>query len=391
MRRSPSLILLLAAACAGSGRFYPCDPDAGATCGTVALPDGGPTGSAFVGSPTTLWHDGQHAASSDVMRFSGALYTVFRHAAAWQADSAAQLFVLRSDDKGQSWAKVASLAAAGRDLREPKLAVFHDKLWVVATAWDASDPSAHRTSVRAAVSEDGVKFTVPADLPLPRPSGLSAWRPRVVGAALVMSAWNSDELFPSSNSNDLGLLTSADGVLFASPTAPLVAGAGARQGELIVRQSGDAWLALPERAINGAPDRQTFCHSHALADWTCWSVAGQRVDGPALFEWNGVLFVAGRHDVGGGRKRTAIWQVLEDDHGLSLIADVAQSFGDTGGAGVVPLDTEHALLTFHSTSSLDPKLGSLGHEPTEVEAQSMGLATDVLAVQLYMPAAAAGR
>ena len=387
MRRC--LALLLSTACAGPGHYYPCDPDAGGDCGVVALPDGGRTDTPFVAPASTVWHDNQHDAATDVVRFAGALYVAFRHAAAWQADPAAQIFIVRSDDEGQSWSKVAALTAAGRDLREPKIFLFHDKLWVIATAWDTSDPSAHRTSIRTAFSDDGTKFTMPADLPVP--PGLAAWRPRVVGSALVLAAWHADELFPASASNQLGLLTSPDGLLFAAPPAPLTTSAGARQGELLVRASGDSWLALPERAIDGAPDRQTFCHSKALSDWVCWSVTGQRVDGPALFEWNGVLFLAGRHDIGGGRKRTAVWQVIEDDHGLSLIADLAQSFGDTGGPGVVQLDADHALLTFHSTSTLDPRLAALGHEPTEVESQALGLAADVLAVRLYMPGAAAGR
>jgi hypothetical protein len=389
VRRVLPIALLFAFACAGPGHFYPCDADAGADCGVVLLPDGGRTDTPFVAPAVTVWHDGQHDASTDVIRFAGALFSVFRHAPDWQPDPAAQLFVLRSDDKGQTWSKAAALTAAGRDLREPKLVLFQNKLWVTATAWDTTDPTRHRTSIRAAVSDDGAKFTATADVTVS--PGLEAWRPRVVGSALVLAAWNADELFPSSNSNQLGLLSSSDGLLFAAPPAPLPAGPGAREGELLVRQSGDSWLALPERAIDGAPDRQTFCHAKGLAGWTCWSVAGQRVDGPALFEWNGILFLAGRHDIGGGRKRTAVWQVLEDDHALSLIADLAQSFGETGGPGVVQLDADHELLTFHSTSTLDPKLAGIGHEPTEVESQSLGLATDVLSVQLFMPGAAAGR
>ena len=51
---------------------------------------------------------------------------------------------------------------------------------------------------------------------------------------------------------------------------------------------------------------------------------------------------------------------------------------------------QRALLTFHSTSALDPRVVALGHEPTEVETQSVAMAADVLAVELYMPSAAAG-
>lgn len=387
---APAFALALAASCAGSGRYYPCNPDAG-DCGSAGnLPDGGRPDTPFVSQASTVWHDGQHDASTDLVRFSGALYAAFRHASAWQLDSSAQVFIIRSDDKGQSWRKVAAIDGGGRDLREPKLAVFRDRLWVFATAWEAADPSAHRTTLRAAVSDDGATFG-PLREVLPQATGLAAWRPRAVGSVLVLSAWNADELLPSSTPNHLNVLESGDGASFTLASTPAAAGPGARQGELFVRANGDHYLALPERADNGAPERQTFCHSPALSDWTCWSVAGRHVDAPVLFEWNGVLFVAGRHDTGSGRKRTAIWQVLEDDHDLSLIADVPQGFGDTGAPGVVLLDRDHALLTFHTTSPVDARVQALGHEPTEVEAQSLGLPADVLSVVLSMPSAAAGR
>jgi hypothetical protein len=39
---------------------------------------------------------------------------------------------------------------------------------------------------------------------------------------------------------------------------------------------------------------------------------------------------------------------------------------------------------------LDPRVAALGHEPTEVETQSTGMSADALAVELYLPSAAAG-
>ena len=57
----------------------------------------------------------------------------------------------------------------------------------------------------------------------------------------------------------------------------------------------------------------------------------------------------------------------------------------------MPLDADHALLAFHSTSALDKNVAALGYEPSAVAAQAAGFAADVLAVELYMPSAAAGR
>jgi hypothetical protein len=381
--------LALACACAGSGKSYHCDPDAG-ECGTIQVPDGGSTAVPFVSDPFTIRHDGGHNSSTDVVRFAGAVFAAFRHANGWSVDATSQVVIARSGDKGRTWTETATLRAGPRDLRQPKLFVFGGKLYVVATAWESGDPSRHRTSVRIASSDDGIAFTAFAEVP--GQTGLSAWRPRQFGSRLFLSVWAADELFPAQLANRLALLSSSDGMLFTPAGVP-PAGAGAREGELIVRASGERWLAAPERSISGSGDKQTFCRApatDAVLSWSCWSVSGSPIESPVLFEWSGLLFVAGKRNVGNGRMRTSIWQVIEDDHALSPVADVPASFGDTGGPGVVQLDKERALLTFHTTSALDPRVAALGHEPSEVETQSVAMAADVLAVELYLPSAAAG-
>ena len=107
-------------ACAGAGKRYACDPDAG-DCGSVELADGGRSDKPFVSAPVTVWHDGQHDSSPDVVAFQGALYAAFRHAASWSVDASAQVIIVRSGDKGLSWQRQAALTAPGRDPRQPKL------------------------------------------------------------------------------------------------------------------------------------------------------------------------------------------------------------------------------------------------------------------------------
>lgn len=403
MRRPPirapgkcvaALVLALASAqmgCAGAGHGYPCGLDGG-SC-TLNLPDGGATSPDFMAAPVVVWHDGLSNSATDVVLFNGNLYAGFRHAQSWGPDAAAQIYLARSGNQGATWQKTAALSVAGQDVRQPKLAVFNGSLWVFATAWDTSDPSAHRTTLRAAASLDGQTFSPLAPVTIGQSGGLDLWRPRLLGSQLYLSVWKTDELFPASAPNGLALYATADGKAFAGASTPAL-GPGARQGELVVRASGDRWLTVPERQDGAGAQQQTFCHaapSSGNPDWSCWSVAGARVDGPALFEYGSVLYLAGRREVGGGRARTSVWQVLEADKDLSLIADVTSSFGDTGAPGVVALDDSHALLTFHTTSALDPGVTALGHEPTLVEAESQGFASDVFSVVLYMPSAAAGR
>lgn len=387
MRLAAASILALCA-CAGSGRVYPCDPDAG-NCSDHSLPDGGAQPQ-FISQPSTVFHDGAHASFPDVLPFQGALFAAFRRAPAWSVDATAQVFVLRSGDKGKTWDRTATLSLSGRDLRQPRLFVFGGKLRVLATAWEESNPSAHHTTLQLASSDDG--YTFGAFSTVANQAGVSAWRPRQLGASLFFSVWAADELFPASTPNQLGILQSDDALAFSTSTAPPV-GPGGREGELAVRADGQRALLVPERALLGGVEHNTFCHATkepASPAWACWSAPGPAVESPAMFEWNGFLYVAGKREAGAGHKRTAVWQVMEDDHQLQLVANVESSFGDTGGPSVVALDASHALLLFHTTSSLDPRVAALGHEPTEVEAQGQALSGDILAVTLDMASAQSG-
>ncbi|MGZ6142758.1 MAG: sialidase family protein [Myxococcales bacterium] len=386
MRGAP-LLLAIACACAGSGKRYPCDP-AVADCGQVESPDGGPDQTPFISEPFLVFHDGAHNAGTDALPFAGALFAAFRHATAWSGDANAQVYVMRSDDKGRTWTQAGTLGVPNRDPRQPKLFALAGKLWLIATFWDTADPTAHKTTLRVSSSDDGLIWTPFATLP--NRDGLAAWRPRMFGNQLFFSVWDADELFPPAAPTAFSLLSTADTVLYAS-AAPAPVGAGAREGELIVRASGEHWLAAPERTVGSSLARQTFCHAPSgVLDWSCWSVPGLPIESPALFEWKGILYVAGKRDTGNGYQRTSIWQVMEDDQDLSPVEDVPASFGDTGGPAVVQLDEDRALLTFHTTSKLDPRVAALGHEPTLVEAQAQDYASDILAVELFMPSAAAG-
>jgi hypothetical protein len=387
VRAGLTAFAILAAACAGSGTRYPCDPSNGG-CGTIET-DGGVPQAQFISDPVTVMHDGQHNSGTDALAFAGAIFTTFRHAGGWSGDPGAQVFVMRSPDLGKTWSESARIGVNGLDPRQPKLFIFGGKLWVIATFWETSDPTAHKTSVRVAASDDGATWTPFTELA--GRAGLAAWRPRMFGNRLFFSVWGADELFPPAAPTAFTLLTSSDAVLFAASASTAPVGLGSREGELIVRASGEHWLAAPERTVGSSFARQTFCHAPTgTFDWACWSIAGAPIESPAMFEWKGILYVAGKRDTGNGFKRTAIWQVLEEDHDLAPVKDVPYSFADTGGPAVVALDDDRALLTFHTTSKLDPVVAALDHEPTEVEAQAHAYPSDVLAVELYMPAAAAG-
>ncbi len=375
--------------CAGQGQVYPCNPDGGGTCHNNPLNDAGTTVGNYVSSAVTVFHDGTHNSGTDVVAFNGALFAIFRHSSAYTVSASSSVYVVTSTDSGATWKKTAVLSATGLDLREPKLVVYQDKLRATVTAWDPTDPNQHKTQVLAASSSDGTVFSKLASAGLV--SGSEAWRPRAVSDSVWLSAWKADELFANDAPGGLALFASTDGQTFnGGITVPV--GPGAHQADLLQRADNSLWLAIPERAESGSIDQQTICHTAVQLPYsfTCWSVAQAPIASPVLFEFDGVLLLLGGHTLSDGRGRTALWQVDDQAQQLSLIADLPQSEGETGSPGIVGLDATHALITYQSTSVLDPRVQALGHEPTTIEAESANFAVDVLAVQLDLSQVPAG-
>jgi hypothetical protein len=349
--------------------------------------DAGPIDlSRLLSPPVSVFHDGSHNSGTDAVLFQGAAWVVFRSAPAWSAVASGKLVFFRSTDRGASWSAAGALSLKDRDLRQPKLAVFGDRLQLVATSWDPKTPEAHHTVVVGSSTSDGVDWEPLATLGLP--DGSAAWRPRALLGQLWLSGWKADELFPSTSGGPLSLWGRAQGgAAFVVQASPFPLGGGARQGELILRSNGQLWAAVPERAVTGSADQTSFCSATIAAapKWSCWAVTGLLVEAPALLEHQGALLLAGRRDVGGGKRRSAIWQVLESDRDLRLVADLPGSQADTGSPSWLPLGGGKALLTFHSTSPLDPHLPA--SEPTEVQAQALGLSADVFSVTVDLGAA----
>ncbi len=377
--------------CAGAGHRYGCDNDAGSCDQGYQNSDGGrPNLPSFLSTPVVVAHDGKHDGFADVTSFNGQVYAAYRRAPSRGYDGTAEVRIVRSADKGQTWTPSGSVALPGYDLRDPKLTLFKEKLLVSFTAWDASDPTKNRAFFRAALSSDGQTFAVLDAPSLPQPFGLSAWRPRLAANALLLPVWTADELFNHPDLDHVSLLRSTDGQSF--PLASALPIGGGAEPELLVRDGGRLLLTTPGRAIDGTPGKQSFCSStlatDSISDWTCWTSA-TRVETPLLYEWSGSLLLFGRHDVGEGKRRTAIWQVLEDAQSLVLIADL-DTFGDTGAPGLLQLDPSTALLLYYTSSRSDPQAQKLDHEPTEGEAISLNLSADVMALKLYLPSAPIG-
>ena len=89
-----------------------------------------------VSNTRRVFHNGEHNAFTDLVRFKGALYLCFRSCPdGHMVFNTASAIVLRSTDEGASWTQVHRFSVKDRDTRDPHFLVFKDRLFVYTGTW----------------------------------------------------------------------------------------------------------------------------------------------------------------------------------------------------------------------------------------------------------------
>ena len=106
-----------------------------------------------------VWDRSEHAGMTDLVRWRGAFFLVFRDGETHIGGRDGVVFVLRSQD-GQEWERVAVLKREGRDLRDPKLSVAPDGRLMMSMAADLIEGrrAVHRLC-HVSFSQDGNSWT----------------------------------------------------------------------------------------------------------------------------------------------------------------------------------------------------------------------------------------
>jgi hypothetical protein len=88
-----------------------------------------------------VFHNGEHNAFTDLVRFQGKLYLTFRSCPdGHMVHPTASIIVLSSAD-GRQWEPVHRFNVPKRDTRDPHFLVFKDKLFVYTGTWYCGDTS----------------------------------------------------------------------------------------------------------------------------------------------------------------------------------------------------------------------------------------------------------
>jgi hypothetical protein len=150
-----------------------------------------------------IWDAAPHNAFTDLLRFKGQWFCVFREGKGHVSPDGA-LRVLRSED-GQTWTSAALLRDENSDLRDPKITITPEGRLMLTGAAALRPPAGAKHQTRVWFSDDGTKWTEPRDIGDP-----NVWLWRVT--------WRKGKAYGVGYSTDGGkfvrLYSSSDGQRF---------------------------------------------------------------------------------------------------------------------------------------------------------------------------------
>ncbi len=284
----------------------------------------GPAGEAELVSLRMIWNQAPHNAFTDLVRFKGRWFSVFREGAGHVSHDG-KLRVITSTD-GQAWTPAALLAAPGElpDLRDAKITIAPDgRLMLIgAAALRTVSPSRHQTY--AWFSADGKDWTPPAAIGDP-----DVWLWRITWHKGV--AWGAG--YGTAGDSFLRLYRSPDGRRFETVVARLFDEGDPSEASLVFLDD-DTCLCLLRR--DGKPGTAMLGRARPpYTAWT-WKDLGVGIGGPQLLRLADGRFVAAGRRVDGAARTSLMW--LDPEKGAVREFLRLPSGGDTSYPGLVVHD-----------------------------------------------------
>jgi len=295
--------------------------------------------------------DGSHNSNTDMIFWNDRFYMVYASSPYHFASGKSRLNLLRSDD-ALEWERIATFDAAGEDIRDPKLTVIRDRMFLYALKNRQFTAEPYQTIYT--VSDDTINWSPFSEI---LPTGWLFWRPkRVDDTWFVPAYWHEH--------GKSALLRSTDGVNW---TMHAVIHEGDRNDETAIEFLSDGRMIATARLemTNSYFGHPQACTLIAVAEppFTDWTSSTRsfltRLDGPNLFSYDSQVYAVGRYQPNPrglltqqgsilSRKRTSLFLVREDR--LIHLSDLP-SAGDTSYAGVVTRGND--LYICYYTSAIE--------------------------------------
>ncbi|MCP5539141.1 MAG: hypothetical protein H7A53_02690 [Akkermansiaceae bacterium] len=297
------------------------------------------------------FHNGEHNAFTDLVRWRGKFWLCFRSCPdGHMVFPTSSIIVLASDDT-REWRQVHRFSVPKRDTRDPHFLIFKDRLFVYTGTWYSGDGELPREEYDlnrhlgyAVVTTDGETWESPRQLE--GTHGHYIWRAAVRGDTAYLCGRRkldyAEGVKGETRIVQSALLESEDGLrwrfrgLFQENRGDETAFLFQSNGDLLaVSRSGSA----PAQVVKSSPPFEAFSRTD-LAEY---------VGGPLLTRWGDRFLVGGRRNTKDGPKTVLYW--LEND-ALVPFAELP-SGGDNSYPGFVELDDGRGLVSWYSSHEKD--------------------------------------
>lgn len=313
----------------------------------------------------------RHNENVDMLTWNGAMWLVHRTARSQTLGPNSSFHLYKSVDGAKTWKDVATIQAPmDRDLRDPSLFVFGNKLYVkgITRLGVPSDRDSNVDSISVEThSVDGITWSPFTNLAA---STWSFWRVLEHAGTYYSAAYEDGDksvvLYSSTDPSNGQPWTKGAAIYTISADTPL-------ETEIAFMPSGKM-LALVR---TDGTDEELLGYSGRLRTQVCWAMPpyatftcpqtfdGQRLDGPVAFFWNQRLFMVARKHIqdASGRKRTSLFEITGTLEGGPLgIEEWGEipSAGDTAYAGYAMLDANRVVVSWYSGDLFTDKPWLLG-------------------------------
>ena len=295
------------------------------------------------------FHNGEHNAFTDLIRFRDRFYLTFRSCPdGHSVHPTATIIILESND-AQTWKPVHRFGVSKRDTRDPHFLVFKDRLFVYTGTWYCGDSSPEVYNYNehlgyASWSADGRSWSEPTMLE--GTYGHYIWRAAAHDGTAYLCGRRKRE-FAETPRNVRGdvesaMLESDDGLIWRKRS--LFQTTLGNETAFLFESDGTV-VAVARYTL----DNSQLCRSRPpYREWDRTDLH-RYVGGPLLAKWAGRYLVGGRNSTAQGPKTSLCWLV----NGKLQEFAVLPSGGDNSYPGFVELDATHGLISWYSTHERD--------------------------------------
>lgn len=298
-----------------------------------------------------VFHNGEHNAFTDLVRFKNRFYLTFRSCPdGHMVNPTASIIVLASDDT-KDWHQVHRFSVPLRDTRDPHFLVFQNKLFVMTGTW---------YSGKTTLPRDQYDLNLHLGFGVSTADGKTWTEPRLLEGTFGHYIWRAaahDGKAYLCGRRKIGfeVLTKGEGRKVESIMLESDDGWTWRRRAIFQEIEGDetAFLFEPDGSIlgigrRGSANAQLLRSKPPYADWKRKDI-GRYIGGPLITKWGDRYLVGGRNTTKAGPKTSLCW--LDDDT-LHEFAELP-SGGDNSYPGFLELTPTRGLMSWYSSHEKD--------------------------------------